>query len=156
MTITSSTDDSFSDLRTQEFPFSAIVKPQDKESFIHVPTDEADLIEASPLVGASLADVGVSVSTGPIVDFRTREHLRAMPEEGTVPLIYAFHIDGTKTTWPIEGAKKRTHWFETRAPNARYGRPATTLSCGGSRQRKKSAAWSPTSCSRRTSRGRSV
>ncbi|WP_394687196.1 Eco57I restriction-modification methylase domain-containing protein [uncultured Xanthomonas sp.] len=106
VTITSSTDDSFTDLRKQVFPFSAIVKPQDRESFIHVPTEEADLIEASPLVGASLAEVGVSVSTGPIVDFRTREHLRAMPEPGTVPLIYAFHIDRTKTTWPIEGAKK--------------------------------------------------
>lgn len=106
VSISSSTDDSFSDLRTQEFPFSVIVKPQDKESFIHVPTDEVDLIEASPFVGESLAELGVSVSTGPIVDFRTREHLRAMPEPGTVPLIYAFHINGTHTTWPIKDAKK--------------------------------------------------
>lgn len=107
VTVTTSTDDSFSDLTTHEHPFDRIVFPDDTERFIHVPTTtEKSAIELSPAVRYSLADIGVKVSTGPVVDFRLKAHLRDMPEPGTVPLIYPGHLSMTGTVWPVAGLKK--------------------------------------------------
>lgn len=105
--VTTSTDDSFSDLTTNEHPFDRIVFPDDPEQFIHVPTTtEKSAIELSPAVRFSLADIGVKVSTGPVVDFRLKAHLREMPEPGAVPLIYPSHLSRTGTVWPVSGLKK--------------------------------------------------
>lgn len=107
VTVSTSTDDSFSDLTTHEHPFERIVFPDDSERFIHVPTTtEKSTIELSPAVRYSLADIGVKVSTGPVVDFRLKAHLRDMPEPGTVPLIYPGHLSMTGTVWPVAGLKK--------------------------------------------------
>jgi len=107
VTITTSIDDSFSDLATHEHPFDRIVFPNDHERFIHVPTTiERSAIELSPAVRYSLADLGIKVSTGPVVDFRLKEQLRDMPEEGTVPLIYPGHLSINGTMWPVPGLKK--------------------------------------------------
>lgn len=107
VTVTTSTDDSFSDLTTHEHPFDRIVFPDDPERFIHVPTTtEKSTIELSPAVRYSLAEIGVKVSTGPVVDFRLKAHLRDMPEPGTVPLIYPGHLSMTGTVWPVAGLKK--------------------------------------------------
>lgn len=107
VTITTSTDDSFTDLATHEHPFDRIVFPDDPERFIHVPTTtEKGAIELSPSVRYSLADLGIKVSTGPVVDFRLKEQLRDMPEENTVPLIYPGHLSITGTVWPVQGLKK--------------------------------------------------
>jgi tRNA1(Val) A37 N6-methylase TrmN6 len=105
--ISTSTDDSFSDLITHEHPFDRIVFPDDPERFIHVPTTtEKSTIERSSTVRYSLADIGVKVSTGPVVDFRLKAHLRDMPAVGAVPLIYPGHLTMAGTVWPIPGLKK--------------------------------------------------
>lgn len=107
VTITTSTDDSFSDLKTNTHPFNRIVFPDDPERFIHVPTTtEMSAIELSACICFSLVDIGVKVSTGPVVDFRLKEHLRAMPEPSSVPLIYPGHLRMNGTIWPVAGLKK--------------------------------------------------
>lgn len=107
VTVTTSTDDSFSDLTTNEHPFERIVFPDDRERFIHVPTTtKQGAIELSPSVRYSLADLGVKVSTGPVVDFRLREHLRDIPVDGSVPLVYPGHLSISGTVWPVQGLKK--------------------------------------------------
>ncbi len=107
VTITTSTDDRFIDLNTHTHPFERIVFPDDPERFIHIPTSaEKNAIELSPAIRYSLDDLGIKISTGPVVDFRLKEHLRAMPETGSVPLLYPAHFTGKGVTWPIEGMKK--------------------------------------------------
>ena len=107
VTVTTSTDDSFVDLVTHSYPFNRIVFPDDSEHFIHVPTSpELNAIELSAAICCSLEDVGVKVSTGPVVDFRLKEHLRQMPEQGTVPLLYPVHFAGKNIEWPKPGTKK--------------------------------------------------
>jgi adenine-specific DNA-methyltransferase len=109
VTITTSTDSSLSDFETHVYPFNQIVIPDDPEGFIHVPTmpDENDtVIDTLSAIRYSLADIGVSVSTGPVVDFRLKRYLRDMPESGTVPLLYPCHFNIKRTDWPIDGAKK--------------------------------------------------
>lgn len=107
VTVSTSSDDTFADLVAHEHPFDRIVFPDDLERFIRVPTStEKSAIELSEAVRCTLADLGIKVSTGPVVDFRLKEHLRDMPREGTVPLLYPGHFSNTGTTWPIEGMKK--------------------------------------------------
>ena len=101
VTVTTSTDDSFADLVTHTHPFNRIVFPDDTERFIHVPTSvERNVIELSSAIRCSLDDVGIKVSTGPVVDFRLKKHLREMPEAGTVPLLYTAHFTGQNIEWP--------------------------------------------------------
>ena len=107
VTISTSTDDSFSDLVTHEHPFNRIVFPDDPEQFIHVPTSPAqNVIDLSPAICYTLADLGIKVSTGPVVDFRLKTHLYDRPRAGTVPLLYPGHFSSGNTVWPIDGMKK--------------------------------------------------
>jgi adenine-specific DNA-methyltransferase len=107
VTVSTSSDDTFADLVQHEHPFERIVLPDDPERFIHVPTSpEQNAIELSPAIRYTLADLGIKVSTGPVVDFRLRGHLRNMPEPGTVPLLYPGHFISQAATWPIEGMRK--------------------------------------------------
>lgn len=115
--VSTSTDDSFADLATDEHPFERILFPDDPERFIHVPTTTGKTaIELSPAVRYSLADIGIRVSTGPVVDFRLKAHLRDLPGPGAVPLIYPAHLSATGAMWPIAGLKK---------PNAIVRNPET-------------------------------
>lgn len=88
--VTTSTDGSFVDLTTHLYPFDRIVFPDDPERFIHVPTSPGhSRIELSSAIRYSLQELGIQVSTGPVVDFRLKDHLRVMPEPGTVQLVSA-------------------------------------------------------------------
>jgi adenine-specific DNA-methyltransferase len=100
--ISSSSDDRFADLHTRKVPFGEIVVPDDDELFIHVPT--AHQIHAVMLQGDALKQLGIDVCTGPVVDFRLREHLRQEPGDGCVPLLYAAHFSGG-FAWPRDGRK---------------------------------------------------
>ena len=105
--VSTSTDDTFSDLAAHEHAFHRIVLPDDHERFIHVPTSPDKIaIELSPAIRYTLPNLGIKVSTGPVVDFRLKEHLRDSPGPGTVPLLYPGHFNSTGTTWPIDGLKK--------------------------------------------------
>lgn len=105
--ITSSTDSTFSDLARRDVPFTEVVKPGNEDGFIHIPvSDEIDMLDRAPQVRSTLKELGLSVSTGPVVDFRMREHLSARPHAGTVPLLYPAHLTGRTASWPIEGFKK--------------------------------------------------
>lgn len=107
VTISTSTDDTFADIASHEHPFDRVVFPGDPERFVHVPTSpERSAFELSPAVRYSLGDLGINVSTGPVVDFRMKAYLRDMPEADTVPLLYPGHLSPTGATWPIPGAKK--------------------------------------------------
>ncbi|MCX6594817.1 MAG: Eco57I restriction-modification methylase domain-containing protein [Acidobacteria bacterium] len=107
VTISNSTDDSFSDLESHEQPFERIVFPDDPERFIHVPTAPGhNQIELSEGVRSTLSDVGIGVSTGPVVDFRLLDHIRQDLGPDAVPLLYPAHFCSLRTEWPKEGVKR--------------------------------------------------
>ncbi len=107
VTISSSTDDTFTDIVTHEHPFDRIVFAADAEKFIHVPTSpDPSAVELSTCIRFSLSDLGVSVSTGPVVDFRLQDHIRQNPVAGSVPLLYPGHFDAHSTQWPKHGMKR--------------------------------------------------
>jgi hypothetical protein len=107
VTISTSTDDSFADLEERVYPFDRIVLPDDDERFIHIPTTPGrSAVEVSGSVHHSLDSVGLKVSTGPVVDFRLRPHLRDLAERGTVPLVYPSHCRNQRIEWPQPGGRK--------------------------------------------------
>lgn len=107
VTVSTSTDDGFADYAAHVYPFSRIVYPGDAERFIHVPTGSAEAGGDLPETFChSLVDIGVEVSTGPVVDFRLKEHLRDLPEDECVPLLYPAHFSGQAIEWPKPGGKK--------------------------------------------------
>jgi hypothetical protein len=107
VTVSTSTDDTFIDFVTHEHLFERIMFPDDPARFIHVPTSpEKNPIELSSTIRYTLDDLGIKVSTGPVVDFRLKEHLRHMPGPGTAPLLYPGHLSSSGAKWPIESMKK--------------------------------------------------
>ncbi len=86
----------------------SVVSADDPESFIHLAVTEADGRVADQMrrLPCSLTDLGLEVSTGRVVDFRAREHLRADPSPGTVPLIYPTHFNSGFVAWPRPGGRK--------------------------------------------------
>jgi tRNA1(Val) A37 N6-methylase TrmN6 len=107
VTISTSTDDSLADYETHDYPFERIVLPGDTERFIHIPVSpKLGLIELSHTIRYSLEDLGIEVSTGPVVDFRVSEFTRRMPEPGAVPLLYPVHFAHGSIEWPLLRSKK--------------------------------------------------
>ena len=105
--ISTSTDDGFTDLQCHEHPLDRVLRAGDPEAFIHIPTSPGQgTIESSPAICCSLADLGITVSTGPVVDFRLQDHLRDRPEPGTVPLLYPGHFGNGGLRWPRVDLKK--------------------------------------------------
>lgn len=98
----------------REVPFEEVVAPQDPQRFIRVPmtADGSRLASRVMSLPATLSDIGLTVSTGRVVDFRAREHLRKEPEPGSVPLIYPMHFDRGFVRWPkLDGRKSNALMF---------------------------------------------
>jgi adenine-specific DNA-methyltransferase len=94
--------------QSRDVPFEEIVQPEDPHCFIRltVSTADAELAERVQALPCRLKDLGVSVSTGRIVDFRAKSSLRRDPSEDTAPLIYPAHLREAAVRWPIPNFKK--------------------------------------------------
>ncbi|MEU6056776.1 Eco57I restriction-modification methylase domain-containing protein [Streptomyces sp. NPDC047097] len=107
--VTVSTSQSYSsDVRSRTVHYEEMVYPDDSEYFIHISTDEEDtqLAAMHEQLSSTLTEVGCQISTGRVVDFRSKDHLRPDPVEGSVPLIYPLHMRNGGIVWPAERAKK--------------------------------------------------
>lgn len=96
--------------------FRKIVSPDDAEQFIHLPTgdEHAQARQAMGRLSTSLPALGVSVSTGRVVDFRAKEFLRQQPGLDTAPLIYPCHFKSKCSKsgrFPSRGQRSRTNSF---------------------------------------------
>ncbi|MGH9718940.1 MAG: Eco57I restriction-modification methylase domain-containing protein [Bryobacteraceae bacterium] len=104
--ITTSSDTGFKDLQSHEYPFSEIVLDSGDQKFIHVPVSPAHTgLNRVPLAARSLEEIGLEVSTGPVVDFRLKKFLRDQPERGAVPLLYPTHFANGSMEWPKHSKK---------------------------------------------------
>lgn len=108
VTVSSSSGEHGDSITAKRFPFVEIVHPHDAESFIHIPADAGHASATARLsdLPASLDSLGLTVSTGRVVDFRLKDALRPSPGPGTVPLLYPCHFKGGTVHWPkLEGRK---------------------------------------------------
>lgn len=90
----------------RDVAFAEIVAPQDRHRFIRLPVAGNDMAERVQSLPCRLADLGITVSTGRVVDFRAKDHLRKMPCAGTVPLIYPAHFESGRVGGAISNFKK--------------------------------------------------
>jgi len=89
-------------------PHAAVVDSKDPNAFIHLATsgEDARMAQRMAALPCGLADLGITVSTGRVVDFRARDFLRDDPGPCTVPLIYPAHFNGGYVAWPKPGGRK--------------------------------------------------
>ena len=90
------------DMTRRTVPHDSVIRDGDPDRFVHIAANriEQGIVDRMAHFKATLADLGVEVSTGPVVDFRLTDDLRAELEEGAVPLLYAAHFRGGKLSWP--------------------------------------------------------
>jgi adenine-specific DNA-methyltransferase len=95
----------------RQVAYHEVVSPADEQQFIHLAEgDKQDSARAAMgQLSESLSGLSLSVSTGRVVDFRSKEFLRQRPTGDTAPLIYPCHFNGGFVHWPKE---------QTRKPNA--------------------------------------
>jgi adenine-specific DNA-methyltransferase len=108
MVISSSSGENGDIVAENVIPFAEVVHPHDAEKFIHIPSasGHATAKKTMDSLRSSLASLGVSVSTGRVVDFRLKSALRLQPEKGTVPLVHPCHFNGGTVHWPKPEGRK--------------------------------------------------
>lgn len=106
--ITASSDPSLDDMIHRTVSFEHVVKPNDADRFIHIATSDLDqmVVERISVFTSSLHELGLEVSTGPIVDFRLKSDIRQEHEDGLVPLIYPTHFSENQVYWPQKSSRK--------------------------------------------------
>lgn len=102
----------------RQVPFKDVIDASDTELMFHLETNEEQTRAAEIMkqLSGGLKDLGLTASTGRVVDFRANEFIVQEPTGNTVPLIYSTHFDKGYITWPIENSRK---------PNAIVSEPAT-------------------------------
>lgn len=95
-------------LTMRHVPYDQVVLPDDPDCIIHIATNELDSLvqQRIGIFDHSLDDIGVSGSTGRVVDFRAKSALRDKPEPNSVPLIYPTHFDSGAVRWPNPNSRK--------------------------------------------------
>jgi adenine-specific DNA-methyltransferase len=107
--LVTSSIDSEDDMPTMhEMLYTDVVHPSDPQLFIHLLADQvnAQVATRAAAFSASLADLGLQISTGRVVDFRATPFLRAYPADDTGPLIYPTHMVSGGIVWPKPASKK--------------------------------------------------
>lgn len=106
--ISSSTSPDDQNMRIRETTYDQVVHPNDPDAVIHLVLDGIDqrVGERMKQCRTSLSTLGLTVSTGRVVDFRARDYLRATADARTVPLIYPEHCGDGYVSWPKERSRK--------------------------------------------------
>ena len=106
--VSSSLDPGGSGMRTRTMKHGELAQRVGPHVFIHiVPDDAGDPIRRQVgSLDAGLSDLGLTVSTGRVVDFRAKGLLRAQPGRDTVPLIYRCHLQEGFVEWPNGRTRK--------------------------------------------------
>ncbi len=102
VTITTSNGPSDDCITMRNVPYDQFIYPNDSEIFIHITPDDlgTDVAQRITSLTATLKNIGAEVSTGRVVEFRSREYLRSTPSVTCVPLIYPRHFSNGRIAWP--------------------------------------------------------
>jgi adenine-specific DNA-methyltransferase len=97
-------------------------------SSVFLPTNVRDLGVMDLVAGwtGTLASMGLDVSTGPVVPFRSERLLRQKSSTATVPLLWLQHVRPGLVTWPLDGGFRKPEHIKRSAgtkllvPNRTY------------------------------------
>jgi adenine-specific DNA-methyltransferase len=99
-------DDEYLSMR--DVNYDQVVHPDDPDKVVRIIPDEIaqKVSEKMNIFESSLKDLNLEISTGRVVDFRSRELLMHHGDNEAVPLIYPAHFSGGYVEWPIQRLKK--------------------------------------------------
>ena len=106
--VTTSREKDLNVLGKMEVDYADIISQKNSENFIRIPTSELDvkilhIVDKWPY---TLKKLGMEISTGPVVDFRAKEHLRHNLTKGSVPLLWMHNVQNMRVVWPAKKNKK--------------------------------------------------
>ncbi|XFA73060.1 BsuBI/PstI family type II restriction endonuclease [Thermosynechococcaceae cyanobacterium Okahandja] len=106
--ISSSADPNDPSITVREVEYDQLVYPDDPNSFIHIVTDglRQRIGQKARSLSASLDELGITVSTGKVVDFRAAGFLTENPDAETIPLIYPSNFLQGYVAWPNRQNRK--------------------------------------------------
>jgi len=98
------------DLNTEEriAKLDEVVIPNDTNKVIHLvtSTENVSIAQLVRKLPCTLCDIGISVSTGRVVDFRFTNYLTTSKNANAIPLIYPTNFQNGKVKWPIHAFPK--------------------------------------------------
>ncbi|MCL4851795.1 MAG: Eco57I restriction-modification methylase domain-containing protein, partial [Bryobacteraceae bacterium] len=94
-------------MRERKLPAKDIVDSSTGDCMIRVPASDEDcaILEAVESWPDRFSDLGLRVSTGPVVTFRAREFLLHGLKESAAPLLSTFNVKPFETAWPMPHKK---------------------------------------------------
>lgn len=92
----------------RQVKYDQLVQPNDPDAVLHIVPDEISHQFGQQIrgLGKTLAELGLVVSTGRVVDFRATHLLKTHTDPGVVPLIYPGHFSGGFVVWPSDNVQK--------------------------------------------------
>lgn len=109
--VTISTSQGLDDLDrriTKIFCLKDLIAIDSYQKILHLPSNSTDekVISIFRTWDGSLNKYGIEISTGPVVDFRSKEFIRFRNGKNKVPLIWLHNIGAMKIIWPIYNGYK--------------------------------------------------
>jgi adenine-specific DNA-methyltransferase len=104
--ISTSRNKDFDKLRSITVPQTDVIRYQGRETFIRIPTSsrDVDILHVIDSWPATLKDLGLEISTGPVVPFRSEKYLLPDLAESakTTPLLWMHNMQGMRIIWPLK------------------------------------------------------
>lgn len=108
VTISTSANKLFDDIQKFRVDYSDILYRKNGDVFITIPTTSQmlSLVRNVWKFPITLKDLGLEISTGPVVSYRVASSLSSKKNPTAVPLLWMHNIRGMDVVWPLEKAKK--------------------------------------------------
>lgn len=109
ITISSSTGPDEEDLLLHQVNYDDLVHPDDPDQYIRIISDQIGQQFQDKMLNfyTTLQDLDLSISTGKVVDFRSKEYLSSAPsDKEVIPLIYPVAFENGFINWPPYRGKK--------------------------------------------------
>lgn len=107
--ITSNSDGMLGEIsELRDVCYDEVIEPTDREQFIHIVTNPLNnyLRVQMNKMPCTLKEIGLEVSTGPVVDFRLKSALINCLSDRTFPLLYPESIKAGKVVFPPDRPRK--------------------------------------------------
>lgn len=106
--ISTSNNADFNRAAKRNIPYNYVVLPGDTDSFIHLIDNDEGLSVMNQMANfrTNLCELGLNVSTGPVVEYRARQYILNNPESGIAPLIHSCNFYNGLVCWPSSDSNK--------------------------------------------------
>ena len=110
LTISVSKNKDIKKLRRIEVQSDDVIYHKNGQTFIRIPTSslDVDIVHIIDKWPYTLRDLGLEISTGPVVDFRAKYYLlhEFTKNSSSTPLLWMHNMQNMKVVWPLKKKKK--------------------------------------------------